>query len=269
MALIPPSYRNAIVALGDLMADGSAKYHSTGFLYGWPTGAFNEEGQALQRNFLVTNRHVFESANERNANLQARFNTTTGNGSNIYPIDPKSDHWTVHPEADIAVLSVNGKLLEDDGIAFLTIHRDNNTFNREQLREKGIIEGDGVFTMGFPLGIAGDERNYVIVRQGIIASIQNWLDGGDKSFLIDASIYPGNSGGPVFAKPEVAAISGTTANNACRLIGIVSRFLAYTDIAVSQQTNRARVTFEENSGLGVVVPNDLIQETIREAVANS
>ena len=177
MALIPTFYQNSIVALGDLSQDGSARYHSTGFLYGWPTGEINEQGIALQRNFLVTNKHVIEKANERNAILQARFNTIAGRGSSTYTVRPEDGHWTVHPEADVAVLSINGQRLIDDGISFTTIGRDNHTFTREQLRLEGIGEGDGVFVMGFPLGLAGDERNYVIVRQGIVARIQNWLEG--------------------------------------------------------------------------------------------
>ena len=270
MALIPPFYRKTVVALGDLKNDGSINYHSTGFLYGWPTGDLDTAGLELQRVFLVTNRHVFQGANDRNANLIARLNATDGSGSATYPVNPDDDHWTVHPDpkVDVAVLSINPLRLIDDGIGYQTIHRDNHTFTRQQLRDEEIGEGDGIFAMGFPLGIAGDERNYVIVRQGVIASMQNWLDGGDKTFLIDASIYPGNSGGPVFTKPEVAAIQGTTANNSCTLIGVVSGFLPYIDVAVSQQTNRPRLTFEENSGLGVVVPNDLIQETIRVAIEN-
>ena len=268
MPLIPPFYQNAIVALGESSEDGKVNFHSTGFLYGWPTGDVNDQGQVLQRNFLVTNRHVFMGAQSRNATLQARFNTIANQSSNIYPIDPADVNWTVHPQADIAVLSINAQLLMNEGINYRTIQRDEHTFTREQLSSKSIGEGDGVFTMGFPLGIAGDERNYVIVRQGIIASIQPWFSGTDSTFLVDASIYPGNSGGPVFTKPEIVSITGTEPNNDCRMIGIVSGYLPYIDVAVSQQTQLPRVTFQENSGLGVVVPNDLIQETIREAMAN-
>ena len=202
--------------------------------------------------------------------LIARLNSAAGTGSATYPINPNDDYWTLHPDpgVDVAVLSLNTLRLNEDGIDYQTIHRDSHTFTRGQLLEKEIGEGDGIFTMGFPLGLAGNERNYVIVRQGVVASIQNWLDGSEKTFLVDASIYPGNSGGPVFTKPEAIAIEGTTVNDSCTFIGVVSGFLPYADTAISLQTNRPRVTFEENSGLGVIVPNDLIQETIRVALTN-
>ena len=86
--------------------------------------------------------------------------------------------------------------------------------------------------MGFlfwdPLGLAGKERNYVIVRQGIIARVQHWLKGHARTFMIDASIFPGNSGGPVFLKPEIVSIEGTKSNNRCVLIGMVSSYLQET-----------------------------------------
>ena len=47
---------------------------------------------------------------------------------------------------------------------------------------------------------------------------------------------------------------------------MVSAYIPYQEIAVSTQTDRPRMIFEENSGLGVVVPHDAITETIKAAV---
>ena len=47
---------------------------------------------------------------------------------------------------------------------------------------------------------------------------------------------------------------------------MVSAYIPYREIAVSTQTDRPRMIFEENSGLGVVVPYDLILETVKSAV---
>jgi S1-C subfamily serine protease len=72
------------------------------------------------------------------------------------------------------------------------------------------------------------------------------------SFLIDANIFPGNSGGPVVTRPEISSIEGTKAIDKAALIGIVKSYLTYKDVAVSQQTGKPRVIFEENSGLALV-----------------
>lgn len=268
MALLPPGFLNTVVALGSAAADSTVRYHSTGFLYGHPTGIVAEDGQKQYQLFLVTNRHVFQKASELSGTLYARFNRPVKEGVNEYPISMKDTSWTIHPdtEADVAVLGINAQKIRDDGIEFSFFAGDDQAFTLEQAQTNQVSEGDGVFVLGFPLGQAGDERNYVIVRQGIIARLQNWLWGNARIFLIDSSIFPGNSGGPVLLKPELTSIQGTKANNKCSLIGMVSSYLPYQEVAISQQTGRPRMAFEENSGLATVVPNNVIQEAIEVAV---
>ena len=272
MALIPPSFLNTVVALGGPAQDGSMQYTATGFLYGHPTGDTNEDGQPTYRLFLVTNRHVLEKASMNSTELHARFNRSMGVDANIYTIPLKetdgSASWIVHPrpDADIAVITINHNRLQDDGIQFSFFPGDQATVTLDQAREIEVSEGDGIFVLGFPLGEAGKERNYAVVRQGIVARVQDWLKGNAQTFLIDSSIFPGNSGGPVLLKPESIAITGTKSNNRCGLIGMISSYLPYREVAVSQQTGRLRMIFEENSGLGVVVPHNVIQETIEIAI---
>jgi len=112
------------------------------------------------------------------------------------------------------------------------------------------------------MGFAGAQRNYVIVRQGAIARIGEMLDNASKSFMIDAFVFPGNSGGPVILKPELASITGTKNQNAAHLIGLVLSYKPYNDTAFSAQTRQARVIFQENSGLAEVLPTNYIQEAI-------
>ena len=71
--------------------------------------------------------------------------------------------------------------------------------------------GDGVFVLGFPMNLAGVQRNHVIARQGVIARVSEMLDGASQTFMIDSFVFPGNSGGPVVLKPDVAAIGETKA----------------------------------------------------------
>ena len=268
MALIPPCFLNTVVALGEQSADGTMKSNATGFLYGHPTGSSDANGQKLYFVFLLTNRHVFQNASERSDILHARFNKLTGSNTNIYPIRLKDASWTVHPnpDVDVAVLSIMPQRLTEDGIEYFFFQADDHVMTIEQARLDQVSEGDGIFVLGFPLGQTGEDRNYAIVRQGIIARAQDWLKGNTRTFLIDASVFPGNSGGPVLLKPELTAIRGTKSPDKCALIGMVSSYLPYQEIAVSQQTGRPRMMFEENSGLGKVVPHDAIREAVAIAV---
>ncbi len=271
MALIPPGYLNTVVALGSPSKEGAMQFTATGFLYGYPTGETNENGAKMYRVYLVTNRHVFEKASKRVDILHARLNRPVGADPKIYRIPLKSADgsasWFVHPnpDADVAVVPVNPRLLETDGIEFNFFASDVNTFTLDRAREVQVSEGDGVFVLGFPLGEAGEERNYAVVRQGIMARVQDWVNGNANLFLIDAFIFPGNSGGPVILKPEITSVGETKHNTSSGLIGMVSSYLPYQEIAVSLQTERPRMIFEENSGLAKVVPPNVIQEAVEVA----
>lgn len=82
-------------------------------------------------------------------------------------------------------------------------------------------------------------------------------------------MFPGNSGGPVVTKPEVVAIEGTKPVGASYLIGVVAGYVPYRDVAISAQTQKVRIIFEENSGLASVIPIDYVEEVIREALSSS
>ena len=146
----------------------------------------------------------------------------------------------------------------------VSFYSDTDTMLREQLVEAEFREGNEVFTLGFPLSQVADDKNYVIARQGIVARIQDWYDRATTSFLIDASIFPGNSGGPVLAKPTLHTYG--SAITSAKLIGMVAGYFPYRDIARSDQTGQAIFASEENSGLGIVVPLDAIEETIKLVV---
>ena len=107
------------------------------------------------------------------------------------------------------------------------------------------------------MGISGKSRNFVIARQGIIARVDEEVL-GERFFYIDASAYPGNSGGPVTNKPEIMSTTGTQHNASAGLIGVISSGETYSDIAISQQTGKARIVFTEQTGLVRVVPTELI-----------
>ena len=268
MALIPLNFLDTTVALGAAKADGTVQYTATGFLYGHYLQPNVEGGEPRGFVFLVTNRHVADGA----AELHVRFNAVADGVPNVRRLAPEGDDitmpWTTHPNAaiDVAVRLLNAPGLGAAGTALTPFHNEHHVFLRDQARATGISEGDGVFVLGFPLGIAGAQRNYVIVRQGVVARIRDWLDGHQNSFLIDASIFPGNSGGPVLIKPEATAIQGTRPNQRCGLVGMVSTYVPYQEVAVSEQTGRPRMVFEENSGLGVIVPVDQIAETVVHAL---
>jgi len=264
MALIPSFFLDCVVAIGIGNTPEELKWIASGFLY----GHFMEkkEQQDFYLVYLVTNRHVFEEKRH----IFLRFNPLTKEKAREYKLDlvDKNDlplwYSCSDVEKDVAVTVINVRKLREEGIQFAYFHSDKHVSDINKLKELGITEGDYAYLLGFPMGLIGGERNFVIVRGGSIARIRDTLQGASKDFLIDAFVFPGNSGGPAVSKPEALAITGTKSQKSAYLIGIVRSYVAYEDIAISMQTQRPRVIFEENSGLAAIQPIDFVQEAIQE-----
>jgi len=245
--------------------DNPKTWIATGFLYGYAIKKLdNEKNQYMIS--LVTNRHVFNNL----SSIYLRFNPQANESAWDYKIDLLDDNgdaiWITHqdPEIDIALIPINFNQLIEHKIQANVFQNDNHIANIDKMNKVGITEGDFAYVLGFPMGLVGDHRNTVIVRGGSIARIRDALNRTNKEFLVDAFVFPGNSGGPVISKPEAMSISGTKSLKSANLIGIVKSYVPYQDIAVSVQTKRPRVIFEENSGLASVHPVDFIEEIISE-----
>lgn len=265
MGLIPPFYFDCVVAMGSVDSENKLRWIASGFLYGHHTPTTEEPN--LFRIYLVTNRHVFESLQK----VYVRFNPQKPDEpARHYTIDllDKNDQpiWLAHPnkEIDVAVIPINYQKLKKEAMQAEYFRSNQHVADIQKLNDLGIIEGDFAYVLGFPMGLVGSTRNTVIARSGTIARIRDTLTKSNNEYLIDAFVFPGNSGGPVVSKPEALAIKGTKSQSASYLIGIVKSYVPYEDIAVSLQTKRARVIFEENSGLAAAHPIDFVQEIIKK-----
>lgn len=268
MALIPSFFPDCVVAIGTDNNLQNRMWIASGFLYGYPTKK-DEKGENMYSVYLITNRHVLENQ----AKIYLRFNPKANETAREYTIELLNDEkpiWTSHPnnKIDIAVIPINFNLLYEQGIQAAFFHCDKHGANISKLNELGIIEGDFVYVMGFPMGLVGQRRNTVIIRSGVIARIRDSLEKDNEEFLIDCFVFPGNSGGPVISKPEALSIQGTKAQTVAYLIGIVRGYISYREEAISPQSGRSRVIFEENSGLASVHPVEFIEETIDYHIKN-
>lgn len=269
---IPPFYFQTVVAIGRTVPPSQGQpggwvTEASGFFYGYLVKPDADTAKKQYAVFLVTNRHVLAGRDS----IEVRLDPDTGTGeSRSFLIPLKDEHgaetWFALPDTtiDIAVVPINIAFVRSQGLQSQFILSDTQAKDRAKLKDDGDSAGETVYILGFPMGITGTEHNYVITRKGSIARISDFLAGAQQTFLIDALIFPGNSGGPVFCGLEPIAIQGTKTHNNVMLIGLVRAYIPYVDVAYSQQTMRPRVTFEENSGLAEVVPVDQVNETITE-----
>ncbi len=207
-------------------------------------------------NILVTCKHVVFDKELKIyiPNLFASFNQKDGTLGRRSIEELKKNlnlNWFFHPNSEI-----------DLAIMPFGIDQEKDDIKRmaKDLYEKvdDLAEGEEIFFLGFPaLGIKMEKNIKPIVRAGIIAMIQE-----DKTFLIDATVFPGNSGSPVFLKPSIMDFRTNTLGQIrpAKFIGIINSYLSYHDVAISPQTKRPRIVFEENSGLANVYSVSYIQE---------
>lgn len=284
-ALLPPFMMDSVVALGTMLNVSPPGQPpniqwmtlGTGFFYGYKVKDDPDQTKRQYAIYLVTAGHVVSEFRESgHGDLQVRINSKDpASPSQTFSVPEKPPEgagtWFYHPKFDpaspsnspgydIAAVQIDYSQITQLGTAFMP--SDEATADSVKLKSIGTSAGDGVFVLGFPMNLAGAQRNYVIVREGVIARISELLDHASPTFMLDSFVFPGNSGSPVILKPEITAIQGTPVNGKAYLIGVVSDYKPYTDMAISQQTHRPRITFEENSGLADVIPMDRVDEAI-------
>lgn len=120
-----------------------------------------------------------------------------------------------------------------------------------------------VFFLSYQPGIEIPKKIIPIIRTGTISLLNI-----DKTFYIDGFTFPGNSGSPVFLKPTPIRFEAPLRISfgpdplGGKFIGIISEYIPYKEVAISLQTNRPRVIFEENTGLSKVWSSNFIKEII-------
>ena len=193
---------------------------------------------------IVTAKHVVLNKKEPVGKIGFRINLKNGKSKiiseNKYP-EYMGTRWIYSSPSDIAC-----HFFAWDSSADLSIIPYDKI-----LESKNLNIGASVFIPGFPMGLRSPEHYDPIVRSGTVALIKN------NQIIVDAFVFPGNSGSPVLYVPLIKVDNVTLHSsflNEERLIGLVSSYIPYNDVAYSKQTNRPRVVFEENSGLCEVIP---------------
>ncbi len=268
MPLLNSLNLKTLVAIGK-EKEGKFSCHATGFLVGFLAKKSKDPEKRRYYIFLVTNRHVFE--NEKSVDL--RFNTTDGGlkifKQNLFSKEGKSK-WLAHrfKKVDLALLNISPEALSKNKIDYSFVVEELFAYSRystKNFKAIGIEIGDPIFVLGFPLGLSGKIQNFPCVKWGIISRTDKEIIRENKSFIIDSSIFPGNSGGPVIFRPTTTSLEKTKPVKTPYLIGVVSGYLPYVEKLYTHQTKSPMVvsTSRENSGLTFVVPMDFARQIFK------
>jgi hypothetical protein len=101
--------------------------------------------------------------------------------------------WTRHPSRDVAAISITAPPEFAKAAIPQNYLAEDDTFIKNQ-----IGAGDEMMALGFPRGLAANQAGFPILRSGRVASFPVAPAKAFPTFLLDFSVFPGNSGGPVF-----------------------------------------------------------------------
>lgn len=192
----------ATVQLEQPLGDGSRTV-GTGFLIA-DTGP-----DGRPRTILITAGHVFDRMPSFSAKIGYRIQAKDG----VWRYDPQTlkirdgDHplWVKHPGRDIAAIVVEAPPEFVKAAIPLKWLAKDDTFSTYNLGP-----GDEMMALGFPRGLSANPAGFPILRSGRVASYPLAPASNFPTFLMDFSVFPGNSGGPVFMAEGARRRPGTT-----------------------------------------------------------
>lgn len=182
---------HATVQLEQPLGDGTRTV-GTGFLISAP----GPDGKP--RVVLITANHVLQKMPGANARIGYRFMAADGSWSYAPQAlkirDAKgAELWTHHPTRDVAALTITAPPQFAKAAIPLNYLAADETFT-----EHRVSAGDEMMALGFPRGLSANPAGFPILRSGKVASFPLAPAKAYPTFLLDFSVFPGNSGGPVF-----------------------------------------------------------------------
>jgi hypothetical protein len=226
--------------------------------------------------FLVTCKHVIEKTKNGRIFFIKKENDepVLGKSVNIYFNDFESQ-WIVHKKEDLAILPL-AKILNELNINqgfdpfYKSIPLESLTDSKKEWEFDSLEE---IIFIGYPIGLYDSKNLLPISRRGTTAT-PFFIDyEGEKKFLIDASVFPGSSGSPVFIYNKGIYIDRDNVlnigNNRVYFAGILSGVYKINDKyeikSISIPSNsKSKIIYSQLINLGIVIKSSLIKEFIEQ-----
>jgi Trypsin-like peptidase domain len=247
----------------------------TGFVYGVET----DRGAA---HFLVTNKHVLDGAGDQ-LDLQmvaanADGTPAFGHAARISVSDvpgARSDH--PDPDIDVSVLPFGGVLeaLAAAGTPpFFRAVSPEHVYSEAQVDQ--VVDAiEEVLFVGYPDSIFDTHNFTPILRTGVTATPIALDFAGKPRFLIDASVFPGSSGSPVFLMDRSGSYrdkNGTIQMGSPRfaLLGILHAVrVRQVDADVIEVPTRFGIRMADPINLGIVFKAGTIDDCVKPLLAQA
>jgi len=252
----------------DTITANGAQGSGTGFFFS------NKVGEQ-EFPFVVTNKHVVTNMREGALSFLQRTGAlpTLGNGFRLR-IDDWSQAWFVHPDpnVDIAIcpfapLEAHIKQQHNVDLFYRCVSSDMIP-TPQQVAELDAIEL--VTFIGYPNGVWDSKNLLPVARRGTTASPIEVDFEGTPRFLIDASVFGGSSGSPVFILNQgswATKNGGLAVGSRVHFVGVIAAVFFRTQmnqiVAVPSPTQvQPMAQHQEMIDLGIVFKARTVVETI-------
>ena len=235
--------------------------NGTGFFYTAPLN----DGTTRSITLLISNRHVFLDEKGKlnplakwTISLNQKKTNDTPEFGNIIPFTQVGfgDKYFAHPDKDVDLACINVSGITHTNAFFLSLHDKFLT----PINHEKVTPGSEVIFVGYPVGISDTVNNLPLIRKGFIASMPNVDFNGKGHIVIDAQIFYGSSGSPVFVPWD----------RKYSLLGVVSQTMWRSSgleiLSTNMSQNLPKYGVREIVGLGIVVKQRHVQELINYTV---
>ncbi len=184
--------------------------------------------------------------------------------------------WFQHPqdEIDIAIMPFNELIykLKNNGIQIFFSMIDSKLIPSEKVLREDISTVEDILFPGYPDNIYDTKNLIPVIRKGVTSTPISMDFEGNPIFLIDASIFPGSSGSPIFIY-NINKISSKhkELGNLERIffVGILSNVFVKEDFIFRDDvglniSNIPALQTRQYMNLGIVFKAFLIKDLIKE-----
>jgi len=206
---------------------------------------------------LITNRHVLS---EKYEPIDLIFHCNNGGTEpaldKFKPVRfqnyEKYCYFHSKKEVDLAALNLSSLTGEKD-LYWKHLYEDILIdFEKDE-----VLAGEEVWFIGYPENRFDTVHNLPLLRKGFISSLPKVDFNGRPEVVIDAQVFPGSSGSPVFT-----VIKGTA-----KLLGVVSQTMIKNNQLQTVPTKHVEIV-QEVLGLGIVIKSSVLKEFIKEIASD-